>query len=56
MKPKGKTVCLRNIDPVLYAAVKAQAKAEGIWVKGLVERALHHELARLRKETPLGEE
>jgi hypothetical protein len=41
---------------VLYTAVKAQAKAEGIRVKYWVERALHHELARSRKEAPLSEE
>jgi hypothetical protein len=32
MKPKGKTVYVRGFDVNLYAAVEAQAKAEGMLV------------------------
>jgi hypothetical protein len=28
--PKEKTVCVRGLDVALYAAVKAQAEAEGM--------------------------
>jgi hypothetical protein len=39
-----KIVTLRGMDPKLWAAVRDQAKAEGMYIRAWVERALRREL------------
>lgn len=40
-----RTLAVRNFDPALYAAVKAQARAERLTVREWIERAVTHQLA-----------
>lgn len=49
-KPATKTVCVKNFDCTLYAAAKAQAKAEGMRISDWIERALTRELARSHQQ------
>lgn len=43
-----KTVMLRGMDPELWAAVREQAKSDGMYLRAWVERALRRELAWAR--------
>jgi hypothetical protein len=59
--PDEKIVSMRVLEIELYEAIKTQAKAEGVLVKEWINRALHHELVRVRRErtqleAQLGEE
>lgn len=50
-EPTEKTVCLKNMDVAVYAAVKAQAKSDGVSMQKWIERALIHELARTAQDS-----
>ena len=45
-----KIVMIRDIDAELWAAVREQARAEGVYMRAWIERALERELARTAKK------